>query len=1413
MKPIGKVVLLFLILLSIPLFLAYSFQVQNVGKEAKIKRSVKQVKSKKTFLNRLGAKTPIYKKNEVIVKFYANILDQNAKLDIKDVFNKQTNKTKLKNKDIKANVQKNFTDLQQYLTSIKTNNLSSIFSNKLADRRLQDVYLIKFQENADSLKVAGKLEQNPLVEYAEPNYQYYFFEQPNDPYYQDSYPNNTSSRDPIWNPKYDYQWNLKQIELDKVFDKKIKFAKATVVAVIDSGIDYTHEDFGSCTLDQLKNNRCPSILPGFDFGDNDDNPMDTKGHGTHVSGIITSTINNGKGGASFNHQIKILPLKAANAAGSLYQDKISQSIEEAIRQKANVINMSFGTWHNPARLMGDILQVAYENNIVLVAATGNDNDLVEGSFPAEYICQDNSGQRIDCVLSVGASNTQGETADFSNKGRGLDIIAPGGNDEDKENNHLNIIAPKSSAMNDTEYRQYNLVINDKYLRLAGTSMASPHVAAAAALVKAVNPALTNIQVRNILLNSATDLGKKGYDLAHGYGLLNINEALQNPKPGRLNTLELMFPEEGLPVANKFSVWGAVDLIDLSSYEIFIAPENDRQNFSASGVSLMGGGKSAIVSNILAHVDMSERSEGKYILKIVATTKDKVFETEDSFLYDRRVKAGWPFFDKNSSKYKETEPIYPAIADVNNDPKKEIALFFPHGRSWTLLDSSPNVVDGWPVSFDYETREDKYPVGNPYAYLGIAPINSNNCSSGICNKNIFNLWNGVKYGGTYLESRNSQGQKTAISSNVIGDALYTARTPILDDLDNDGNTEMIVLESERWETHWDFFVVIRNSNGEVIKKTFLPFSAIWKPGQGPGWLFSEDWKHNKIVVGNIDTTPEKEIIIGYGLPGKSFGTNNPQPVIIALKPDGRLIHGWDPKAVPWFYINNLLAADFNNDDQAEIVFATKENYYANYVIKAIGYDGKEVFKYDTQSVYPIDLQLFDADASGTPDVFINYSGADRGLMKVVDTNGNLIAEGFDPDALDISDSWKRAELAVETGSNIVIGDVDGDRYKEIIKVDVNGENKYSAKIFKVKDGVISSSGNPIALNKYYGGQMNLADIDIDGIAELILPNYSSYKMYLYAYNMSSDKSTGVIDLPQVNYNERNTRYYQAAKRQEPKLNICQPLNGDCSTLTCCPGLYCKNDPTKGKICQLQSPKPTKTPTPTVPPADLSCRLINADKDIISYEYDIECKDRCPVEHPGYYCTNTNCVPPICSIDGLGFFFFDFTDGPLGSSYISRKNGCPITNVESCPDGFSCKYSEKEVVLTLNKEIDRQLFAVDWRIGKDCPCQDNIYKGEIRGEYFVANFCKKSAGGQLNIYDVMKVGNSIVCNFSEMSCSIVKEIPPTRTPTITQPQSRVPRGCKVDCTCDKPAVCQKHPSCIQTGGICRLIENKGYCCQDN
>jgi thermitase len=336
------------------------------------------------------------------------------------------------------------------------------------------IYVLEVPPSTDVANAVAAFSLDPGVEYAEIDPIGYGAVIPNDPQFATQWSlNNTGQNSCKADADIDAPeaWELSKGNVN------------TTIAVIDTGVDLDHPDLINKTV------------AGYDYVNNDSDPSDDYGHGTHVTGIAAASSNNTVGISGICWNCKIMPLKALNDQNWGYYDWWASSLIFAANHGASVINMSMGGTSD-SLMLHDAIRYAYSRNIPITVAMMNDGNSTQ-YYPASY----------PEVIAVGSTDCNDARSSFSNYGNHIDLVAPGSN----------IL----STLWDNTYASWY-----------GTSMATPHVTGVIGLLRSVNPTYSARELTTILKATADDQvgpiseDTPSWDKYFGSGRLNAYKAVQ-----------------------------------------------------------------------------------------------------------------------------------------------------------------------------------------------------------------------------------------------------------------------------------------------------------------------------------------------------------------------------------------------------------------------------------------------------------------------------------------------------------------------------------------------------------------------------------------------------------------------------------------------------------------------------------------------------------------------------------------------------------------------------------------------------------------------------------------------------------------------------------------------------------------------
>ncbi|MFL6245144.1 MAG: S8 family serine peptidase [Thermoanaerobaculia bacterium] len=517
---------------------------------------------------------------------------------------------------------------------------------------LDRYFKLAIDPRVDALAAAREYAKAPGVESAEPNLIFH-----------------PATADPYYNPTD--LWNLFKVNAAGAWPSAT--GSGVVVAVIDTGVDTAHidlagniwtnndppgdqngdgcagvcgvDDDGDGTVDEGSaadddENGYDDDVNGWDFVDSDNTPADLSGHGTHVAGTIAAVANNNQGVVGLAHGARIMPLRGLGANGGLLTD-LANAVVYAANEGAGVINDSWiGFGRSP--LMESVIGYARSLNTVVVNAAGNDINNACFYTPAN----------VESALTVASTGSADVHSGFSNAGVKIDVSAPG----------EGILSTWPG---------------NGYQTSTGTSMATPHVSALAALLKQKNPGWTPEQIRQAIRMTATDVGVPGFDSMIGWGRIDAAAAVQLTSAPPVASLEE--PYNGARVHGTINLVGSAGGPGFTSYDLWVG-----SGIGPTSWTHLSNSTAPVSNGVLGTFNTTTLADGVYTFKLVSASSSSTLPGEDrnAVIIDNAARAGWPVaLARGASKS-------PRVADLDGDGTNEIII------GATVLSIQGTIRAGW-----------------------------------------------------------------------------------------------------------------------------------------------------------------------------------------------------------------------------------------------------------------------------------------------------------------------------------------------------------------------------------------------------------------------------------------------------------------------------------------------------------------------------------------------------------------------------------------------------------------------------------------------------------------------------------------------------------------------------------------------
>lgn len=849
---------------------------------------------------------------------------------------------------------------------------------------LYHVYRLEIGPGIDPAAAAAALRRDPHVDYAEPNRLAVAAALPNDRFVDPGHKNVFQSGS--WAQPYADLWGMEQIGWGQVWRRQVQIwpnaarrgGGGVIVGVIDTGVDYGHPDLAANiwhdaaghpgadlvdvsgeSLAYLTDNGF-ALRPEEDYRDPDGDPADRNGHGTHVAGTIGAVARNGQGIAGVAWRAKIMPVRAGfdvvraidgGHLAAFEEDDVAAAIRWAADHGADVLNMSFGVRGQESRTIDLAMAYAESLGVVLVAAAGNDGIDGADTWPA-------ASPR---VVSVGATVAGDRRIFFSNWGRTVDIAAPGSE----------ILSTRAAS---TAVAGASGVVDDRYTRASGTSMAAPHVAGAVALVLSALPKVKPAEAVARVIATADPLAgfeaRGGRFQSLGSGRLNLLRALtatarpsfalrswqvaadtdgdRVPEPGETVRLQVELENEWRPVQG------------VSVRLVSDGPQVKVLSGSLPASAWPSRRAGTLTAELRVAGEVAWGASGSLRLEIRGAGVQQDLPLPLA-LHGPAAKAGWP-----AAGEREADGMLasPALGDLDGDGDLEIFALSSRGDA-SLREADGSLVPGWPIEFRGNTEQSSPLVedldGNGQTELVF-----------VRDRKVHVL--------------DASGRELSGWPQEIGEQVLCS--PAAGDVNGDGRDEVVVVSA-------DARVHVFDAAGRPL--------AGWPRKVGAN-------SNTGPTLVDLDGKPGLEILAGTG-----------DGLLVALRADGSALAGSWPVHIGPMGPSSPAVADLDGNGAVDIVAAN-----VNGRLLRIDRTGRatELGKLPGSWVFSSPV-LGDLDGDGRLEIAIGSGQFDgSGFVSVVDGQGRLLP------------GWPVAtEVAV--AASAALADLDGDRRLEVIVPDLRG----------------------------------------------------------------------------------------------------------------------------------------------------------------------------------------------------------------------------------------------------------------------------------------------------------------------------------------------------------------------------------------
>jgi subtilisin family serine protease len=776
----------------------------------------------------------------------------------------------------------------------------------------------KINSNSPSYKKLKEVMQlyshHPSVIDVEPNYEIKALNTPNDTYYS-----STGS----WGQTFPDLWGIQKINLSNGWDQTTGSA-SIIVADIDTGVDYNHPDLAAnmwVNTKEIPSNNIDDDANGFiddyrgwDFHNNDNNPIDDHGHGSHTVGTIAGVGNNGVGVVGVNWTSKVMPLKFLDSSGSGDLANGIKALQYAADMGAKVSSNSWGCGcYSDA--MYDAIKYEHDRGMVVVLAAGNANTDANDFSPASS----------DYGITVAASDPDDLKASFSNYGEKIDVAAPG----------VKILSTKASGGNmcgDT------ITLGTYYCYVSGTSMATPHVAGLAALILAKNPNLNTEQIRQILRASADDLGTVGKDSSFGYGRINAGKAIAMATTPPLTPFLTSPRSKFSGGGTNLQVTGSVGGTNFASYKIEVGMGRSPSSWNIVKTSTV----QPTTNQLLTTLDTSQFPDGKLIIRLSATdTQGKISQFQVNDINIKNFSLGITTPDQFVPKTQ--------VAVLGTAMTLGGVPFGNYTLTATGLSGSVTIGSGnSPISNGQLGTWDTSQIPSGTQYTLTLKVTASNGFSQTFQKQIV------------VDSEIVSGWPKAFPVNE-----FPQLEPAIGDINGDGKKEIVVGSFKFNPTDYTGYVVINAINYDGSQLQGFPLKI---PNASDTFQSSFS---GRITLQDINNDGKQEIITSVNRINTGFSRTGTDTYI--YRGDGTPYPGWTAPHTEDPVVDNYII-DINGDGFKDIVTITSVYWYyepvINLSLNAYNMSGQPLAGFPRKISYPWNIQLY-MSAFSTHD--LNHDG--------------------------------------------------------------------------------------------------------------------------------------------------------------------------------------------------------------------------------------------------------------------------------------------------------------------------------------------------------------------------------------------------------------------------------------------------------